>query len=152
GEEVPAVVYRHWEAAMFTLHRGRQTVLEWLQQPPRRRGPQTLETQLAKVLYLLTLGFDAYPLPRLRLEHLQAYARRLRRRAPTRVRQLEEPRRTLEVVSFLRLTLLQTTDIVIALAGQQLLDIWRKARQKVRDRHSHAAAQLTQCLREVRRV
>jgi len=68
------------------------------------------------------------------------------------VRQLEEPRRTLEVVSFLRLTLLQTTDIVIALAGQQMLDIWRRARQKVRDRHGHTAAQLTQCLREVRRV
>jgi TnpA family transposase len=111
-----------------------------------------LETQLAKVLYLLTLGFDAYPLPMLRLEHLHAYARRLRRRVPTRVRQLEEPRRTLEVVSFLRLTLLQTTDIIIALAGKQMLDIWRRARQKVRDRHGHTAAQLTQCLREVRRV
>jgi hypothetical protein len=61
------------------------------------------------------------------------------------VRQLEEPRRTLEVGGFLRLTLLQTTDLVIALAGKLMLDIWRGTRQKVRDRHRHAAAQLTQC-------
>jgi hypothetical protein len=56
------------------------------------------------------------------------------------------------VIGFLRLTLLQTTDIAIALAGKLMLDIWRRARQKVRDRHRQAAAQLRQCLREVRRV
>jgi hypothetical protein len=152
GKEVPAAVRAQWEATVFAGYRGRRTMLEWLHQPPRRRGPQTLETQLAKVVALYELGLQRYPLPMLRLEQLLVYARRLRQRAPQQVRRLREPRRSLELIGFLRLTLLQTTDIAIALAGKLMLDIWRRARQKVRDQHRQAAAQLTHCLREVRRV
>jgi TnpA family transposase len=152
GKAVPLLIRQQWETTVFARYRGRQTMLEWLHQPPRRRGPQTLERQLATVLALRELGLHHYPLPMLRLEHLLASARRLRRRAPRHVRRLREPRRSLEVIGFLQLTLLQTTDIAIALAGKLMLDIWRRARQNVRDRHRQAAAQLTQCLREVRRV
>jgi TnpA family transposase len=152
GKEIPTAVRQQWEAAMFARYRGRRTMLEWLHQPPRRRGPQTLETQLGKVLALLALEVHRYPLTRWRWEHQRAYGLRLRRRAPTRVRRLQEPQRSLELIGFLRLTLLQTTDIAIALAGKLMLDIWRGARQKVRDQHRQAAAQVTQCLREVRRV
>jgi len=62
GEEESAVVCQYWEAVMFTLHRGRQTVLEWLQQPSRRRGPQTLETQIARCSTSLRLGSIVSPM------------------------------------------------------------------------------------------
>jgi hypothetical protein len=104
-QHIPPSVLSTWEAALFTPHRGNVSALEWLQQGPRRKR-RGLKEQLEKVQFLKALHVDAYALDGLRLEKQRDYAHHMRRRRPARFRALKNPRRTLEMVCFLRITLL----------------------------------------------
>jgi hypothetical protein len=67
-----------------------------------------------------------------RLEHQKQLAQRIRRRRPARWQTLKEPRRTLEAVCFLRVTLLQKTDVLITLIDRDILKLRRQTVGKVR--------------------
>jgi hypothetical protein len=96
-------------------------VLEWLQGEPGKPSRQTLTEQLGYIDYLKELAVHHYSLDMIRLEHQKQFAQRIRRRRPARWQSLKEPRRTLEAVCFLRVTLMQKTDVLIA---SLLCDRW----------------------------
>ena len=110
----------------------KRSVLEWLQGEPGKPSRQTLAQQLAYVDYLKSLEVHQYPLEMLRLEHQKQLAQRIRRRRPARWQTLKEPRRTLEAVCFLRVTLLQKTDVLIALLDREILKLRRQTVENVR--------------------
>ncbi len=113
--QIPEQVLKSWDEALLRPREDGISTLEWLQRPPRRKL-KGLKEQLEKVAFLKALEVDAYALDELRLERQRDYARDLHRRRPARFRDLKNPRRTLEMVCFLRITLLQTTDIAVSFA------------------------------------
>ncbi len=150
-QHIPQPVLDTWEAALFTLHRGTASALEWLQQGPRRKR-RGLKEQLEKVQFLKALHVDAYALDDLRLERQWDYARHMRRRRPARFRALKDPRRTLEMVCFLRITLLQTTDVALSLADLLIQELHARAVREVRDTESRVARTYKPTLHEIRRI
>ncbi|MCP4901118.1 MAG: Tn3 family transposase, partial [bacterium] len=129
---IPAAQRSRWLAALSSMRSKKRSVLEWLQGNPGKPSRQTLEEQLAYVNYLKGLAVHQYPLEMLRLEHQKQFAQRIRRRRPARWQALKEPRRTLEAVCFLRVTLLQKTDVLIALIDREILKLRRETVEKVR--------------------
>jgi hypothetical protein len=79
------------------------TVFEWLRRPPRKRSRKTLDEEIPKWLVIRATippaGLDRIPAKRLR-----SYARRMRRCRPIKVREIVEPRRTLELAALLSVT------------------------------------------------
>jgi TnpA family transposase len=120
---IPGEVRARWLSELFHPHRGRQSVLEWLQKDPKKASRTSLTEQVQRVAFLKGLGVHAYPLDEIRLERQRRYAQRMRRRRPARFQEIQEPRRTLELVCFLRMTLLQTADVLISLADKKALRI-----------------------------
>jgi len=117
-----------------------------------RRKLQGLKEQLEKVAFLKTLHVEASALEALRLERQRDYARELRRRPPVRFRDLKEPRRTLEMVCFLRITLLQTTDIALSLVDLLILELHARTVKEVREAESRVARTFKPALRAIRRL
>ena len=148
---IPAPVLASWQEALFQPRQGKTSTLEWLQETPRRKL-RGLKEQLEKVAFLNALHVDAYALDDLRLERQRDYAHQLRRRRPARFRALKDPRRTLEMVCFLRITLLQTTDIALSLADLLMLELHARAVREARDAEARVARTFKPTLREIRRV
>jgi uncharacterized protein DUF4158 len=126
--DIPPHVLDEWRAALSLPRRGHDSTLEWLQQAPRRKL-KGLREQLEKVRLLLSLQVERYPLNDIRLERQRGYARQMRRRRPSRVHTLTEPRRTLEMVCFLRITLLHSTDVVLSTADRLIQDLHARTTQ-----------------------
>ena len=84
-----------------------------------------------------------------RLEHQKQLAQRIRRRRPARWKALEEPRRTLEAVCFLRVTLLQKTDVLIALIDREILKFRRQTVEKVRTANMALGVSLRKQVRQL---
>jgi TnpA family transposase len=148
---IPAQVLESWREALFQPRLGYTSTLEWLQQAPRGKLGG-LKEQLEKVTFLKALHVDAYALEDLRLERQRDYARHMRRRRPARFRALKDPRRTLEMVCFLRITLLQTTDVALSLADLLIQELHARTVKEVRDAESRVARTFKPTLREIRRV
>jgi TnpA family transposase len=150
-DHLPGEVLTSRQAALFQPHQGTMSNLEWLQQAPRRKR-RGLKDQLAKIAWLKALHVDAYALDDLRLERQRDYARQMRRRRPARFRALKDPRRTLEMVCFLRIALLQATDVALSLADLLLQELHARAVREVKDAESRVARTFKPTLREIRRV
>ena len=131
--------------------RGHDSTLEWLQQAPRRRLKGLWE-QLGKVRLLLSLQVERYPLNDIRLERQRGYARQMRRRRPSRFQALREPRRTLEMVCFLRMTLLQSTDVVLSMADRLIQDLHARTTQDVQEAEGRRARSVRQSLHAIHRM
>ncbi len=78
----------------------------------------------------------------LRLEHQKQLAQRIRRRRPARWKTLREPRRSLESVCFLRVTLLQKTDVLISLVDREILKLRRDTIEQVKTVHAKLGVSL----------
>lgn len=131
---IPAEVREHWMAEVFKRRDDtNQPVLQWLQEPPRKRSPSTLSRQHEKLAYLKALGVDKYDVAAIAIEKQRMYAQRLRGQRPARFKQVSEPRRTLDLVCFLRVALLDTTDSLVDLVSKETADIVRKAYNQVQN-------------------
>jgi TnpA family transposase len=149
--QIPEKVLTSWDKALLKPRQDGISALEWLQRPPRRKL-RGLKEQLEKVAFLKALHVDAYAVDELRLERQRDYARDLHRRRPARFRELKNPRRTLEMVCFLRITLLQTTDVAVSLADLLMLELHARTVKEVRDAESRVARTFKPTLREIRRL
>ena len=129
--EVPAATRERWLEVLFQrCEEDDRTVLQWLRQPPRRQSPSTIRREFRKIDFLKELGVEAFSLRGIPLEKLRGYAQRLRSQRPARFAAVTEPRRTLELVGFLHVALLDTTDGIVQLTGRGTLSLVRKARTK----------------------
>lgn len=70
---------------------------------------------------------DAVP-----IEKQRAYAQRIQARRPAKVRELKESTRTLELIFFLRVTLLELTDALLHQTGRRVSDLVRHAYDRTR--------------------
>jgi TnpA family transposase len=150
-QHIPQHVLDAWSAALFVPHHGNTSTLEWLQQAPRRKL-KGLREQLEKVRFLRSLQVDRYPLDAIRLERQRDYARQMRRRRPARFRALAEPRRTLAMVCCLHMTLLQSTDVALAMAERLIQALHARATRDVRDAERRGARTFRQALHAMQRV
>jgi len=123
-EVVSAKVRDNWlNQLMREKYPEPMTVLEWLRRPPRKRSRKTLDEEISKWLVIRAMtppmGLDRIPAQRLR-----AYARRMLRRRPIKVREIAEPRRTLEVAALLSVTAARQSDTVLRLIEMRIAEIW----------------------------
>lgn len=147
---IPEDVRDGWYDQVFVPHPSCDTILEWLQQYPGRRSLPALVETLEKVLFLKNLGVDQYKLDTIHLCRQRAYAQRLRHRRPYRVAQLKPTRRTLELACFLRVTLLELTDVVLSLADMHGSKIERTAKDKVEESDRRLVEPLLECIHSIR--
>jgi hypothetical protein len=136
-EVVPAKVRDNWlNQLMREKYREPMTVLEWLRRPPRKRSRKTLDEEISKWLVIRAMtppvGLDRIPTQRLR-----AYARRMRRRRPIKVREIAEPRRTLELAALLSVTAARQSDTVLRLIEMRIAEVWSWAHAVARPEPRH---------------
>ncbi|WP_157270902.1 Tn3 family transposase, partial [Azohydromonas aeria] len=110
--------------------------IEWLKTPPRRHSPTTLAETMEKVRYLKSLGVHEWDLSGVVLARQQAYARQIQARRPYRSRDIRIAAQLVEVVCFLRVTLLELTDAALHLASRRAQQLVRSAAERARTRHA----------------
>ncbi|MHB8714488.1 MAG: DUF4158 domain-containing protein, partial [Sulfuricaulis sp.] len=150
---IPETQRQRWFNEMFK-RRDREgiSVLEWLMTPPGKRSKRELSARFERIDYLKSLGIDKIALDDVPYEKLKSLAQAMRMRRPSRFREIQEPRRTLELVAFLRVTLMQATDTAIQLVSWRTLDLVRHAKHAT---EKDLRAQLTsraQILEEIKHV
>ncbi len=138
---IPVLIRNRWLDALcgFADPERKMTLLEYLQEPPVTFSPSAIERQSEKVAELLKLGTDAYKIdmpPVL----LHSYAQGMRKRRPSRFHQLQEPRRTLELVAFMRYALLEHTDTLIRLLDRRVARLWGRASETARRTREEGSA------------
>ena len=121
-------------------------VLEWLKTPPARHSPTTLTETLAKVRFLKELGAHTWVLDAVPIEKQRAYAQRIQARRPAKVRELKASTRTIELIFFLRVTLLELTDALLYQTGRRVSDLVRQAYDRTTVRQARSAIEYRQQL------
>ena len=127
---IPAATRTQWFKQVMELHEDKtRTVLEWLQEPPRKRTRKTMDDHFAKIDYLREMGVDKVSLGSITVERQRQYARQLQHRKPSRLMRLDEQSRTLELVCFLVYALMQASDIGIQFHAKGTSSMVGQARQ-----------------------
>jgi TnpA family transposase len=122
--------------------------LEWLKTPPKRHSPSTMAETLEKIRALKELGVHAWPLDDLALSKQQAYAAHVQMRRPSMTARIERQRQTVEITCFLRVTLLELTDMALLQAARRSQDLFRRAAERVeKGRLRNSGAVLKQALK-----
>ncbi len=148
-ETIPESVRPDWLFALGSNHSKDCGVLEWLQGDPGKSSRATLNWQLAYLDYLKGLSVHEYPLDMLRLEHQKQLAQRIRRRRPARWQTLKEPRRTLDSVCFLRVSLLQKTDELISMIERETLKLRRDTIEQAKSAHAKIGVSLREKIKNL---
>lgn len=124
------------------------TRLEWLKTPPKRHSPSTMAETLEKIRALKELGVHAWPLDAVALSKQQAYAAHVQMRRPSMTARIERQRQTVEITCFLRVTLLELTDMALLQASRRSQDLFRRAAERVeKGRSRSGGATLQQALK-----
>jgi TnpA family transposase len=108
------------------INGGPMTVLEWVRRAPKKRSPSTLRDEVAKLHTLRALWppTEGLSIPAGRL---RVYAQRMLRRRPARLREITEPRRTLEIAALLSSLVSLQSDVVLQLIEMRINALWRRA-------------------------
>ena len=106
------------------------TVVEWIKTQPKRHSPSTLRDTLAKIAFLKTLGAHEWVFAAIPLEKQRGYAQQIQARRPAKSKLIKEPRHDIELVFFLRVTLLELSDSAIFQSGWRVSDLVRRAYDK----------------------
>jgi TnpA family transposase len=135
------------DAALCTQHGvSGMTVLEWLKTPPARHSPTTITETFGKIHFLKDLGTHTWTLDAIPLEKQRAYAQRIQARRPAKTRELKVSTRTIELVFFLRVTLLELTDSLLYQTGRRVCDLVRHAYDRTKTKQARSAVEYRQQL------
>lgn len=148
-KEVSAEKCNQWLDAVLSERKDGHTVLEWLQQAPKRRQISNLNDLFEKIGYLAQLGVADLALVGVPQDRMNAYALDLQQRRPARLRRLVEVTRTLELVCFLRVTMARTLDVVVHLCGKKHSDIISQAKKQVVKNEALTLADYRHVLRDI---
>jgi TnpA family transposase len=118
--------------------------LEWLKTPPKRHSPSTMAETLEKVRGLKELGVHDWPLDGLALSKQQAYAAHVQMRRPSMTARIERQRQTVEITCFLRVRLLELTDMALLQAPRRSQDLFRRAAERVEKGRSRSSGVMLQ--------
>ena len=135
------------DAVLSTQHgTSGMTVLEWLKTPPARHSPSTITETLSKVRFLKSLGVHTWVLDAVPIEKQRAYAQRIQARRPAKVRELKASTRTIELIFFLHVTLLELTDALLYQTGRRVSDLVRHAYDRTTVKQARSAVEYRQQL------
>ncbi len=148
---VPMAQLARAESAVFAPHATSGVyALEWLKTPPARHSPSTMSETLAKIRFLKDLGAHTWAFDAIPIEKQRAYGQRIQARRPAKVRELKTPTRTIELVFFLRFTLLELTDAMLYQTGRRVSDFVRQAYNKTTTKQARSAVEYRQQLVEIK--
>ena len=152
---VPAASLKHCRELAYSLRPdGAATHLEWLKTPSKRHGPTTFAETLEKIRYLKSLTVHEWPLDGITMPKQRAYAQQVQARRPAKSRELKEATQTIELVCFLRMSLLELTDVAMYQGSRRSQHLFREAAQKAqstRGRSDSTARQQASKARDVLR-
>lgn len=139
---VPPESISRYEFVVFGFYnKTSTTVLEWLKTPPKRPSPTALVETLDKIKFLKELGVAAWSFDDIPLEKQRGYAQAVQARRPVKTRQRAESGQIIELVFFLRITLLELTDTVIYQAGRRVSDMVRQAYDKTQIKQARSSVE-----------
>ena len=136
---LPPVLFRCRQAVFEKRAGNTYTVLEWLKTPPRRHSPTTLTETLDKIAFLKQLGVHEWALDAIPLEKQRGYAQQMQARRPVKSKEIKEATATIELVFFLRVTLLELTDGAMYQSGRRVSDLIRQAYHKTQSKQAKAS-------------
>nr|WP_232440939.1 hypothetical protein [Burkholderia ubonensis] len=135
------------DAVLSTQHgTSGMTVLEWLKTPPARHSPSTITETLLKVRFLKSLGAHTWNLDAVPIEKQRAYAQRIQVRRPAKVRELKVSTRTIALIFFLHVALLELTDALLYQTGRRVSDLVRHAYDRTTVKQARSAVEYRQQL------
>lgn len=139
---VPETQRARADALLTTQHgTSGMTALEWVKTPPARHSPSTITETLAKIRLLKDLGAHRWALDAVPIEKQRAYAQRVQARRPVKVRELKASTRTIELIFFLRITLLELTDALLYQTGRRVSDLVRQAYARTTAKQARSAGE-----------
>ena len=150
--EVSEETLDRWIAILLELETPGQTKLEWLQKRPLPATPKGLRSEIAKIHFLLDLEVDRLELPEVRHEQQRAFARRLRHRSPSRFATLVPRTQRLLAACYLRVKLLESTDIALFMMDVITTDIWNRATHQAVKDAAESNGRLLALLHDIRLV
>ena len=118
--------------------------IEWLKTPPRRHAPGTMSETLDKIRDLKRIGVHDWALDAIALTKQQAYAARVQMRRPSMTARIERQRQIVEIACFLRVTLLELTDMALTQASRRSQDLFRRAAERVHKGRSRTSGVVLQ--------
>ena len=145
-----------WVEQLFESRKDGMTQLEFLQEPPGSLNIGSITRQSDKVRQLMEMNVDVLSTLPGTERYWQLYAGRMRNQRRSRFAQRKEPRRSIELISFLRHSLAAHTDALIRMADRQISRLWgRASQQATADRGALPAlnvllAELRQTIKEER--
>lgn len=128
------------------------THLEWLKTPSKRHDPSTLAETIDKVRYLKELGAQDWNLNTVSLAKQQAYASQVQARRPVKTRDIKPSRQLIELVCFLRVTLLELTDVALLQSSRRSQQLFREAADKAQSNRVRGTTSLVQQAAKARSV
>ncbi|MGH8335962.1 MAG: DUF4158 domain-containing protein, partial [Gammaproteobacteria bacterium] len=121
-----------WVEQLFELREDGMTQLEFLQEPAGSLRPSSIVRQSEKVQALIKMKIAEMPhLPGTE-RYWQMYAMRMRHQRPSRFAQRVEPRRSIEIIGFLRHTLAAHTDTLIRMVDRRVSQLWGRASKQAK--------------------
>ncbi len=121
-----------WVEQLFQLREDGMTLLEFLQEPPGSLRTSSITRESDKVRALLEMNIaDTPDLPGTE-RYWQMYAARMRNQRRSRFLQRNEPRRSIELVSFLRHTLGDHTDTLVKMVDRRVSQLWGRASKQAK--------------------
>jgi TnpA family transposase len=152
-QDVPPAARVKVIAAIYGVRRGRGgSVLEWLKRPPKRHGPSTLGEVTEKISFLKGLGVDKWALDGIASARLHAYGQSVARRAPSATKRILGDQHDLEIVCFLRMTLMELTDVALYMAGRRVNDLVRHATTRVEAKQARGVSHYRERQEQIRSI
>ncbi len=131
--QLSTTAIRRIEADVLRLHAtSGRSVLEWLQQSPRRSTNPALAERIERIDFLRGLGIDKLDLDAIAIEKMRLYANELQGIRPVKFRELKDPTRTLRLICFLKMALMRASDAAIMMGARLTSKIVRNAYEKAR--------------------
>ena len=148
----PAAAQKLFDSAYRVRPTSDATYLEWLKTPSKRHGPSTFAESVDKVRFLKELCAHAWDLSGVSLAKQQAYARQVQARRPVKTREIKPSRQLIELVCFLRVALLELTDVALLQSGRRSQQLFREAADKAQTKRVRGTAGLIQQAAKARTV
>ena len=129
---IPPAIRDRWLDKLFEVRADGRTLLEFLQEPPGSLRTKDITRESEKVGALLAMRIAEMPdLPGTE-RYWQLYAARMRNQRRSRFAQRQEPRRSIELVGFLRHSLAAHTDTLIRMVDRRVSRLWGKASERAK--------------------
>lgn len=122
-----------WVEKLFAVREDGMTVLEFLQQPPGSLRSRSIVRESDKVRILREMKIPDLTALKGTERYWQMYAMRMRHQRRSRFAQRNEPRRSIELVGFLRHSLAEHTDTLVRMVDRRVSRLWGQASQQAKE-------------------